>query len=193
MPLVTPSPRAPAPQRRSLSGFLRDRRGVSAVEFALIAPVLIVFYFGMAELTEAMMAQRRLNLLASSIGDVVARNTKFTDAQRTDIFNIGTVLMAPFPSSGLKMCIVSVVSDSSGKDTVAWSESYNAPTNCPAANAVLTDVPTSVLPSSQSVIMSKASYDYTPPVRLIMSKGITFRRTLYLRPRLSDTVTRSST
>ena len=27
-----------------------DRRGVSAVEFALIAPVIIVFYFGLAEL-----------------------------------------------------------------------------------------------------------------------------------------------
>jgi Flp pilus assembly protein TadG len=44
---------------RRLSRFWRDRRGVSAVEFALIAPVLMIFYFGMAELTEAMMAQRR--------------------------------------------------------------------------------------------------------------------------------------
>jgi Flp pilus assembly protein TadG len=49
----------PHPRKKGLSGFWRDRRGVSAVEFALIAPVLVIFYCGLAELTQAMMAQRR--------------------------------------------------------------------------------------------------------------------------------------
>jgi Flp pilus assembly protein TadG len=66
-----------------LSRFWRDRRGVSAVEFALIAPVLVIFYCGMAELTQAMMAQRRVSNIASSIGDVVAQNAQLTDARRT--------------------------------------------------------------------------------------------------------------
>jgi Flp pilus assembly protein TadG len=175
--------------RRPLAQFWRDRRGVSAVEFAFIAPVLILFYCGMAELTEAMMAQRRLSHIASSIGDVVARDTQLTDARRTDIFKVGSVLMAPFPTSGLRMCIVSVVSDATGRDTVAWSETSNSPVNCPAANAVL-DIPTSVLPAGQSVIMSKASYDYVPPIKLITKSDFTFRRTFYLRPRLSDQVLR---
>ncbi len=39
--------------------FRRDQRGVSAVEFAFIAPVLILFYFGLAEYTQALMAQRK--------------------------------------------------------------------------------------------------------------------------------------
>ena len=34
----------------------RDRRGVSAVEFALIAPAMIAFYFGLAEITQALLA-----------------------------------------------------------------------------------------------------------------------------------------
>ena len=34
----------------------RDERGVSAVEFALIAPVMILFYFGLAEVTQVMIA-----------------------------------------------------------------------------------------------------------------------------------------
>ena len=175
--------------RRPLSQFWRDRRGVSAVEFAFIAPVLVLFYCGMAELTEAMIAQRRLSHIASSIGDVVARDTQLTDARRTDIFKVGSVLIAPFPTSGLRMCIVSVVSDASGRDTVAWSEASNSPVNCPAANAVL-DIPISVLPAGQSVIMSKASYDYVPPIKLITKTNFTFRRTFYLRPRLSDRVLR---
>lgn len=176
--------------RRPLSRFWRDRRGVSAVEFALIAPVLVVFYLGMAEMTEAMIAQRRLSHIASSIGDIVARDTQLTDARRTDIFQVGSVLMAPFPTSTLRMCIVSISSNAAGTvDTVDWSEPSNSPVNCPAKGAVV-DIPNSVLPASGSVIMSKASYDYTPPVKFISKSMFVFRRTFYLRPRLSDKVLR---
>jgi Flp pilus assembly protein TadG len=177
---------------RRLSHFWRDRRGVSAIEFALIAPVLIIFYFGMAELTEAMMAQRRLSHLAASIGDVVARDQRFTDARRDDVFSVGAVLMAPFPTSSLRMCIVSIVSDAAGRDVVAWSEKSNSPANCPSASAVV-DIPPSVLPAGQSVIMSKASYEYDSVFKLILPKTLTFRRTFYLRPRLADQVARVKT
>lgn len=174
---------------RRLSNFWRDRRGVSAVEFALIAPLLILFYFGMAELTEAMMAQRRLSHLTASIGDVVARDQRFTDARRNDVFSVGSVLMEPFPTSTLRMCIVSIASDAAGRDVVVWSEKSNSPTDCPAAGAVV-DIPPSVLPASQSVIMSKASYEYDSVFKLILPNTLTFRRTFYLRPRLSDQVER---
>ena len=193
MPDLTPRPAASRPASRAkprLARFWRDRRGVSAVEFALIAPVLILFYFGMDQLTEAMMAQRRLSLLTSSIGDVVARDTQLTDARLADVFKVGTVLMAPFTTSTLRMCLVSVASDATGRDVVVWSEKSNSPANCPAAGAVLTTIPTSVLPASQSVIMSKASYDYSFPFTFITPNSVTFRRTYYLRPRLSDQVTR---
>lgn len=179
----------PLIRRRPVSSFWRDRRGVSAVEFAFIAPILILFYFGMAELTISMIAQRRLSHIASSVGDIVARDTQLTDARRTDIFQVSAVLMAPFPTSTLRMCIVSISSNAAGIDTVDWSEANNSPANCPVAGTVV-NIPTSVLPNSSSVIMSKASYDYTPPLKLISSSMFTFRRTFYLRPRLSDKVTR---
>ena len=175
--------------RRVLATLWRDRRGVAAVEFALIAPLLLLFYCGMAELTEMMIAQRRLSSLASSLGDVVARENQLTNQQSLDIFSAGKALMTPFPTSGLHMCIVSIVSDATGKDTVEWSESSNAPTDCPAPGPV-TGIPVGVLPANQSVIMSKASYDYVSPTKLVAPKTITFRRTFYLRPRLSDKVLR---
>ncbi|MBW8858715.1 MAG: pilus assembly protein [Caulobacter sp.] len=177
---------------RRLPTFWRDRRGVSAVEFALIAPVLVLFYFGMAELTQAMLAQRRLNHLASSIGDVVARDQRLTDARLQDIFSAGQIMMAPFPTTSLRMCLVSIVSDANGRDVVAWSEPSNAPVDCPAPGAVL-DIDVSVLPAGQSVIMSKASYEYDSVFKFIIPQTLTFRRTYYLKPRLSDQVTRSKT
>jgi Flp pilus assembly protein TadG len=177
---------------RRLSRFWRDRRGVSAVEFALVMPLLLMFYFGMAEFTEAMMAQRRLSHLTASLGDVVAREQKLTNAGRDDLFAAGKAMMSPFPVSTLRMCIYSVVSDATGRDVVAWTDKNNTPADCPAAGAVV-DIPVAVLPASQSVIVSKASYDFDSVFKLMMPKTLTFKRTYYLRPRLSDTVARVPT
>jgi Flp pilus assembly protein TadG len=172
-----------------LAGFWRDHRGVSAVEFALIAPVLIIMYCGMAELTQAMMAQRRLSNIASQMGDLVAQGAQVGPLKAADIFTIGNITMAPFPTSGLKMCIASITSDATGKDTVAWSQpSIAGMANCPTKNTVLTDVPVGVLPSSQSVILARASYTYTSPIKLVMPTSMTFNRTYYLRPRKGDAV-----
>lgn len=188
------SPRPPRQRKKGLAGFWRDRRGVSAVEFALIAPILIVFYCGLAELSQAMMAQRRVGNIASSIGDLVAQNAQLTDTRKTDIFAIGAVIMAPFPTTNLRMCLLSVTSDATGKDTVAWSEPYNGHPDCPAQGTVLasTVVPVAVLPASKSVIVAKANYAYTSPIKFVLPSAITFNRTFYLRPRRSDTVLRAT-
>ena len=175
--------RRPSPRR-----FWRDQRGASAVEFALIAPVLILMYCGMAELTQAMMAQRRVSNITSSIGDLTAQASQTGPARTTDVFNIGAIIMTPFPTTGLKMCVASITSDATGKDTVAWSRaSASGMSTCPAQGTVLT-VPVGVLPASQSVIMARASYAYASPIKLVMPRNITFQRTFYLRPRKVDTV-----
>ena len=184
------TPRAP----KGLAGFWRDRRGVSAVEFALIAPVLVIFYCGLAELTQAMMAQRRLSNIASSIGDLVAQSAQLSDARKADIFTIGNTVMAPFPTSTLRMCLVSVSSDATGKDTVDWMENNNGHANCPAKGTELASgvIPVGVLPASQSVIMAKASYGYNSPIKFILPSTLNFYRTFYLRPRKSEKVMRVS-
>lgn len=175
--------------RRPLARFWRDKRGVSAVEFALIAPVLIVMYCGLAEMTQAMMAQRRLSNIASQIGDLVAQSSQTGPNSMTDVFKIGTIIMAPFPSAPLKMCVASVTSDATGRDTVAWSRaSAGGMSNCPAQGAVLTDIPVGVLPASKSVIMARASYAYASPIKLVLPTSITFQRTFYLRPRKVEAI-----
>ncbi|MDR6624029.1 pilus assembly protein [Caulobacter segnis] len=176
-------------RRTTSRRFWRDRRGVSAVEFALIAPVLILLYCGLAEMTQAMMAKRRLSSIASSIGDLTAQASQTGPTRMADIFNIGAIIMTPFPTTDLKMCVASVVSDASGKNTVDWSRaSATGKDDCPAQGAILTDVPVDVLPANRSVILARASYVYSSPIQLVMPSPLTFKRTLYLRPRRVDSV-----
>jgi Flp pilus assembly protein TadG len=178
-----------------MTGFLRrlakDRRGVSAVEFALIAPVLIAFYFGMAEVTQALLAERRAGHAASAVGDLVAQSSSVTSTEIDDIFAIAQTIMQPYPAdtSKLKMRVSSVTADTNNTPKVDWSNAKGM-TALGATSTVV--VPAGVLTKGQSVVMSEVSYTYESPVDFFIPNGVTFSRKFYLRPRKSDKVARPS-
>jgi len=167
----------------------RDRRGVSAVEFALIAPAMIAFYFGLAEVTQGLLAERRAAHAASAIGDLVAQSSTISDAEISDIFMIASTIMKPYPTGSLKMRVTSVSADASGATTVDWSSAEGGLT-AHTAGASIT-IPAGVIAANQSVIMSETSYAYDSPVDFFMPSAVTFNREFYLRPRKSDKVTKT--
>ena len=67
-----------------LKRFLRDTAGLAAIEFAFIGPVLITMYFGVAELPQALLAQRRAAPAASTMGDLVSQGTSIQAANFAD-------------------------------------------------------------------------------------------------------------
>lgn len=174
-----------------LGGFIKDRRGVAAVEFAMIAPIMLLFYFGLAEFTQAMIAERRAIRTASAIGDLVAQNSEITATGAggiSDVFAIAETLMKPFPTgTNLKLCVASISSDQNGTKTVDWSQNKNDST-CPAEKAKITTISTDLLAANQSVIMSRVIYSYTSPVNQALKANPTFTKTFYLRPRRSTVV-----
>lgn len=66
-----------------LIAFLRDRRGVAAIEMAIIAPVLLLLYFGTVDTANWYMAHRRLILAGSTIADLTTQSA--TSVKSTDI------------------------------------------------------------------------------------------------------------
>jgi len=168
---------------RSLRRLRADIAGVAAIEFAFIAPVLITLYFGVAELTQAMIAQRRNSHAASTIGDLVAQSTCVTDANLTDIFTVADAILSPFPVATLKMRVTSISANAAGTTTVDWSKGSGM-TALGAGSAI--SVPAGVISANQSIVKSETSYTYTSPVNYILPSPITFTNAYYLRPRLSD-------
>lgn len=65
--------RAKTAWARRLRTFRRNSDGVAAIEFAFIAPILIIFVFGVFELGRAYSAHRRFMGAAYMIGDLVTR------------------------------------------------------------------------------------------------------------------------
>jgi Flp pilus assembly protein TadG len=173
-----------------LRRFRDDRKGVAAVEFALIAPIMLAMYFGLAELTLAMMAERRASHAASVVADLVAQSTQVNAAQVTDIFTVGGVILKPLPAAPLKMRITSVKADAAGSPMVIWSQGNGL--TALAAGGTPTGFPTGLLAVGDSVIMAEAAYTYTSPLQQLMPDPVTFNRKFYLRPRKSAEVSWST-
>ena len=80
------------------SRFLAQESGIAAVEFSLILPILVVLWIGGVEVTSALSVDRRLNNLASSIGDLVARSKDITHAEVDAIFDLAPGALFPYCS-----------------------------------------------------------------------------------------------
>ncbi|MCF8503787.1 MAG: pilus assembly protein [Caulobacter sp.] len=175
---------------RFLRKLARDKRGVSAVEFALIAPAMVASYFGMAEITQALLAERKAAHAASAIGDLVSQSSSVSSSDITDIFQIASTIMKPYSTTTLKMRVSSLTGDSGGTPKVDWSSGSGL--TALTTGSTVTGVPTGVIAAGQSVVMSEVTYSYDSPVDLMMPNAVTFTRKFYLRPRKSDKVVKTN-
>ncbi|MDQ8027186.1 MAG: pilus assembly protein [Brevundimonas sp.] len=164
---------------RRLSG---DDRGVSAVEFALLAPVIIAFYMGLAEFCQGYMAQKRMGHVSAMVADLVAQEEVVTPAALSDIFSIGDLIMKPFPTTTLKQR-VSSVTRTGNQIRVDWSRGDGMTAR--GKNELVT-LPADLLADGQSVVMSEVTYDYDSPADYLMPGLTRFSHTYYLRPRTTD-------
>lgn len=172
-----------------LARFIRrlrgDRRGVSAVEFALLAPVMIAFYFGVCEFCQGFMAQKRVGHIASAVADLIAQDDVVQASELADIFTVSTTLIEPFPATGLTQRVSSVVVDEDGNAEVAWSRGQGI---APLAEDDPVTLPAGMAAPGESVIMTEVAYPYQSPVGLILPGVTNLSRTYYLRPRRVDQV-----
>jgi Flp pilus assembly protein TadG len=162
--------------------FSNDDRGISAVEFALLAPVIIAFYMGLTEFCQGYMAQKRMGHASAMVADLVAQEEVVTPAALTDIFAIGGLIMKPFSTTTLKQR-VSSVTRTGNQTKVDWSRGDGM--NARAKGEVVT-LPADLLADGQSVVMSEVTYDYDSPADYLMPGLTRFSHTYYLRPRTTD-------
>src|SRR5262249_43774950 len=85
--------------KQRLLRFSGDQRGVSAVEFALLLPLMVTLYLGVVEISQGISADRKVTMTARSIGDLVAQASSMSNSDMTNSLNAATAVMAPFPDS----------------------------------------------------------------------------------------------
>lgn len=84
----------------SLRRFGADRKGVAAVEFAVILPVFLILLVGMIELTTVLSVDRKVGRIGSSVADLIARETEVNSAMMNDLFSASEQIMTPYDATG---------------------------------------------------------------------------------------------
>lgn len=168
--------------------FWQETSGVSAVEFALIVPIMITLFLGAVEFGHALTIDRRVTAIASATGDLAAQVEEVDDGAVQDIFEASTAIIEPYTSSTLSIVLTSVEADADGNTTVSWSESRNGAARATGSGIT---VPTGLVQPSQCVIMAEVTYSYSPPVGHFLTGGITMEEKFYLKPRRSVCVTKT--
>ena len=179
--------RGNAPRKLGLKNLLRNEDGVSAVEFAFIAPLMVLIFFGCIELSFLMRADRRVTATAASLGDLTSRLSSVTDDDMRELYNAATVMMQPYPAVDIRMRITSIVDNGDGQKRVAWSDGHKMEPR--VVNSVVA-VPEGIVPQPGSVILTEIEYDYRNGVSVVIDTSITMTDTFYLRPRRVSNIER---
>jgi Flp pilus assembly protein TadG len=172
-----------------MSNFPAAQGAVAAVEFALIMPLLLFLYAGSNELSQAITLDRRVTIVAGTMGDLIARaNGTLARADLNDFFIAADKILIPFPNAPLKQIVTSVSVDAQGAVKVEWSEAHNgAAAHVKDAFYTLPDAMIEVAKGS-SVIVSEASYSYEPLLGLVFKAAVPLYHQSFFIPRFGGNI-----
>ncbi len=167
-------------QRRRLR---RDRKGIAAVEFALIAPALIVLFMGVIELTFRFHASQEATRYVHQAADLIAREHGMTTNDLDAIYDASVHMMKPLDTtSNLDMDVLAVALEDDGDGgidkRVLWRRTAGA-----GVPFDLNDVD-GLGQVDESVVRVGIRYKYTSPISSMFGgPDVHFVRESFSRPR----------
>jgi Flp pilus assembly protein TadG len=171
---------------RRFAEFGRDLRGVSAIEFALLLPVMLTLYVAGAEISTAIAIDRKVTITARTVTDLVSRSTTVSTADMSDVLAAAAAVVAPYSSTRTAFTVSQIYIDNNGNAKISWSCAYQG-TARQAGDPVT--VPSQLITNNSYLIWGEAQYTYTPPVGPVISGTLVLKDQIYLAPRMSVSVT----
>ncbi len=172
---------------RRLRSLVRDQRGVSAVEFAMILPMMLTLYIGSVEVSNGVTTDRKISITARTLADLVSQSATVTNADKTNIFSAATAVMTPYPINTLSFVVSAVNIDAQGVAKIGWSDAQNASPR--AVNSTVT-IPAGLAVPNTQLIWSEVKYVYTPTMGYVVTGSLNLTEQSFIRPRQGTTVNR---
>ena len=170
----------------AVSKTLANREGVAAIEFALIAPIMIALYVGLAEISLLVTADRKVSHATSVTGDLA------TQVEALDTVEIENILQATIAvldvnfanASYLTVDMTSYEVDSSGNtQQIGYAKlgsGLTTPFDASGINSTL-------LNQTSGLVVTRIVYNYRSPSREFVGTP-TLSETFMLKPRKSSTI-----
>jgi Flp pilus assembly protein TadG len=158
----------------------RDQRGVSAVEFALLAPMMIGLYLGCVEISQGVSADRKVSLVSAALANLSAQVTTISTTDMTNILDASSAIISPYNASLLHMTVTCLKIDANRNVTVKWSVTRGG-----TANSGSMTIPSALAVANTQLLFAQASYAYTPTVGYTISGTLNLSDQMYMSPRIT--------
>ena len=183
------------------AAFLKERRGVAAIEFALIAPLLLSMYFVTMEVAQGIETNKKVARVGSLVADLVTQQQEITKTELEAVMTIGESILQPYNRSKPKVVVtaIEITNDTPPQVRVFWSRKLVEGAFSPdAAKGSTTTVPEKLRVRGSFLVRVESSMAYEPVITWGASKasiglaaafdGINMGETYYLRPRMSQSI-----
>lgn len=169
--------------------------GTAAVEFALILPIMLLVYIGSVEASAVISMDRRVQSVAGTLGDLVARaDTNISAATLTDYFRAAGGIMTPYPADGLGQVVTQLEVDDDGTATVVWSRQYvdgdyGVGTDYLPGDTYELAEAMQTIAAGNFLIVAEATNTYLPMYGFAFDQPIRLYRENFFMPRFGGSIT----
>jgi Flp pilus assembly protein TadG len=172
---------------RYLRRFARNREGVSAVEFALVLPVMLSLYIGGVEVGDGMAINFKATLAARTVTDLASQYVSIDNATMSSILGAASTVLTPYSTSNIVVTVSEITTNAHGAGTVTWSDSLNGTARVVGSSITL---PTKLQTANITILFGEVTYPYTPAMGYVLTGTINIYESVYFYPRMSTTITR---
>lgn len=164
--------------RGLFASLVHDCRGIAAVEFAVIVPLMLTLFFGLVEFSNGVAVDRKVSLVARTLSDLTSQSLSVSDTDLTNFANIGKAVLTPYSATPLVSTITQLYVDpTTGVAKVTWSKGA-----APLSGNVT--IPSQLQVKGTYLIFAQIEYRYVPTIGYIMSSaGVLLKDVAYTRPR----------
>lgn len=166
--------------------FVKDRRGVGAVEFAILFPILLALYVTSFELTLGYNTYKRASSASATINDLISKTGSVDKAYLKNMQNVAAAVFAPYSTTGLKLKISGIAIDKQKQAKITWS--WDEKDQRPYAVGSAVTVPTRLLIENSFLIHVELSIPhellmFMPDIASSGARSITIGRDYFFKQR----------
>ena len=176
--------------------FIASTRAVAAIEFAIIAPMLLVMLIETYDIGNAVAVYMKVRAATMALGSITntysTGNNGIQTANMSDTMTKVSQVLAPYSSSPATFTVTQIKATTASSATVSWSYSLNGTAYTQGSS--WTRLP-ALLKSTNScnsypcyLIFSEVSYAYTPVLLSTFVSSLTLGDNIYVTPRSSQCV-----
>lgn len=165
----------------------RDIRGVGAVEFAFVAPILVVLYIGAVEMTIALTVDTKVSRAGNITLDLITQGTSTSRSELNAMEDVAESVLAPYTIGDAELKYTAIkVSEDGTTATVQWS--WGNDTLKPYAQNSTITIPSSLMVADAYYIRGEISKTHnfitSVPFSNSNATSLGLNETYFMRPRV---------